>query len=121
MKSRVRKAQGLDTIKIQEAGRQRNHQIKQLSTELDMVEQRRNRGLLTIPNLPHESVPVGTSSADNVEVRRHGTPPTFAFNPQPHWDLGPGSWDHRFRARHEDRWRAVLGLDRARARGSHGR
>ena len=46
-------------------------QIKQLSVELETVEQRRNRGLLTIPNLPHESVPVGKSSADNVEVRRH--------------------------------------------------
>src|SRR5688572_16831341 len=41
------KRQGLDTSKIQEAGRQRNQQIKQLTTELEMVEQRRNRGLLT--------------------------------------------------------------------------
>ena len=68
------KRQGIDTSKIQEANRQRAQQIKQLGVELDTVEQRRNRGLLTIPNLPHESVPVGTSSADNVEVRRHGTP-----------------------------------------------
>jgi seryl-tRNA synthetase len=83
------KRQGQDISKIQEAGRPRAQQIKQLSIELDTVEQRRNRGLLTIPNVPHESVPVGKSSADNVEVRRHGTPPTFAFNAQAHWDLGP--------------------------------
>ncbi len=83
------KRQGLDTTRIQEANRQRAQQIKQLTIELDTVEQRRNRGLLTIPNVPHESVPVGKSSTDNIEVRRHGTPPTFGFTPQAHWDLGP--------------------------------
>ena len=83
------KRQGLDASKIQEANRALGQQIKQLSVELDSCEQRRNRILLTIPNLPHDSVPVGKSSADNVEVRRHGTPRTFDFAPQAHWDLGP--------------------------------
>jgi seryl-tRNA synthetase len=83
------KRQGLDASNIQEASRARAQQIKQLSVELETVEQRRNRGLLTIPNLPHESVPVGKSSADNVEVRRHGAPREFDFTPQAHWDLGP--------------------------------
>jgi seryl-tRNA synthetase len=83
------KRQGLDTAKIHEASRQRAQQIKQQSIELDSVEQRRNRGLLLLPNLPHESVPVGKSSADNVEVRRHGTPRTYSFPVQAHWDLGP--------------------------------
>jgi seryl-tRNA synthetase len=83
------KRQGLDASKIQEASRARAQRIKQMSVELETVEQRRNRGLLTIPNLPHVSVPVGKSSADNVEVRRHLTPRTFDFTPQPHWDLGP--------------------------------
>ena len=47
------------------------------------------RDILTgIPNMPHESVPVGRSEADNVEVRRWGTPPQFDFAPKPHWDLG---------------------------------
>ena len=45
--------------------------------------------LAGIPNLPHESVPVGRSADDNVEVRRWGTPPKFDFTPKPHWDLGP--------------------------------
>ena len=83
------KRQGLDIGKIQEAGRQRAQQIKQLSIELDAVEQRRNRGLLMVPNLPHESVPVGKSSADNVEVRRYGQPRAFDFSVRAHWDLGP--------------------------------
>jgi seryl-tRNA synthetase len=81
--------EGLDTTKIQEANRERGQQIKQLDAELEEIEQRRNRGLLVLPNLPHDSVPAGQSSADNVEVRRHGTPPTFSFTPQAHWDLGP--------------------------------
>jgi seryl-tRNA synthetase len=83
------KRQGLDIAKIQQASRDRATQIKQLGVELDQVEQRRNRGLLTIPNLPHESVPEGKSAADNREVRRHGTPASFSFTPQAHWDLGP--------------------------------
>jgi seryl-tRNA synthetase len=83
------KRQGLDATKIQEASRARNQKIKQLGVELETIELRRNRGLLTIPNLPHESVPVGKSSADNVEVQRKGTPRAFAFAAQPHWDLGP--------------------------------
>jgi len=44
--------------------------------------------LLNIPNLPDDSVPVGKSEADNVEVRRWGTPPQFDFTPKPHWELG---------------------------------
>ena len=83
------KRQGQDTSKIQEANRQRAAQIKQFGAELDLLEQRRNQGLLIIPNIPHASVPVGKSGDDNQEVRRVGTPRTFTFAPQPHWDLGP--------------------------------
>ena len=80
---------GLDISTIQEASRERAQRIKQMSAELESIEARRHRGLLTIPNLPHASVPAGTTTADNVEVRRHGTPGSFAFTPQAHWDLGP--------------------------------
>jgi seryl-tRNA synthetase len=83
------KRQGLDTAKIQEASRQRAQEIKVKSVELDSIEQRRNRGLLAVPNLPDGTVPVGKSAADNVEVRRHGTPRPMSFAPQAHWDLGP--------------------------------
>ncbi len=49
------------------------------------------RDLLTnIPNLPDDSVPIGKSEADNAEVRRWGTAPTFDFSPKPHWELGEG-------------------------------
>jgi len=83
------KRQGQDTTKIQEANRQRAAQIKQSNAELDLLQQRRNQGLLVIPNIPHATVPVGKSADDNKEVRRVGTPRAFTFAPQAHWDLGP--------------------------------
>ena len=52
-------------------------------------ERHRDARLLTLPNLPHESVPAGKSPADNPEVRRWGTPPSFDFAPKPHWEIGP--------------------------------
>jgi seryl-tRNA synthetase len=84
------KRQGLDTAHIQEAGRARNQQIKQLGIQLDSIEHQRDTALLTLPNLPHSSVPVGKTAADNAEVRRHGEVRTFDFEPKAHWDLGTG-------------------------------
>jgi seryl-tRNA synthetase len=52
------------------------------------LEARMRQLLTSLPNLPHESVPVGKSADDNVEVRRWGTPPKFDFTPKPHWELG---------------------------------
>jgi seryl-tRNA synthetase len=83
------KRMGKDTAQIQEANRARSAQIKQLGIQLDSTEYQRNAALLALPNLPHSSVPVGKSEADNVEVRRHGAPRTFDFEPKAHWDLGP--------------------------------
>jgi seryl-tRNA synthetase len=80
---------GTDTAPIQEANRARAQEIKLRSAQLDSIEQRRTQVLLSLPNLPHGSVPVGASATDNQQVRRHGEPRTFAFEPVPHWDLGP--------------------------------
>ncbi len=63
--------------------------IREQEAVLADVEQRRDRLLLTLPNLPHESVPVGSSPADNREVARWGSLPAFDFEPKPHWELGP--------------------------------
>jgi seryl-tRNA synthetase len=82
------KRQGLDPSDIYATNRARAQQIKELEIELDQVEQQRAALLLLLPNLPHASVPVGASAEDNREVRRHGTPPRFDFEPKPHWDLG---------------------------------
>jgi seryl-tRNA synthetase len=83
------KRQGKDTTPIQEANRTRAQQIKQLGIQLDATDYQRNEALLTLPNLPHASVPVGKGTEENVEVRRVGEPRTFDFEPKAHWDLGP--------------------------------
>ena len=83
------KRQGEDPSSIFAANKARGGRIKALETELETVEQQRSALLLTIPNLPHESVPQGKSADDNVEVRRVGAPREFGFEPKPHWDLGP--------------------------------
>jgi seryl-tRNA synthetase len=83
------KRQGLDISAIQESSKARSQRIKQLDTELSAIEDERAKALLVLPNLPHATVPVGASAADNVEVRRWGSPRAFDFEPQAHWDLGP--------------------------------
>jgi seryl-tRNA synthetase len=80
---------GQDTGPVQEANRARSQEIKQKGFQLESIERQRTNAVLTLPNLPHASVPVGKSAADNVEVRRAGTPREFEFTPQAHWDLGP--------------------------------
>lgn len=62
--------------------------IKGLDDELKTVEEEFTALLMTIPNLPHPSTPVGKSEDENVEVRRWGAPPSFAFEAKPHWELG---------------------------------
>ena len=61
--------------------------IKALDEELRTVEADLDLLLLSIPNLPHESVPVGDTEDDNVEIRKWGQLPEFGFDPKPHWDV----------------------------------
>jgi seryl-tRNA synthetase len=62
--------------------------IRALDAETRAVEERLQALMLQLPNIPHPSVPVGTSAEDNVEVRRWGVPRKFAFDPKPHDALG---------------------------------
>src|SRR5437764_7461995 len=82
------KRQGKDTANIQEANKTRSAQIKQLGIQLDSTEHQRNRALLNLPNLPHATVPVGKTAADNVVVRQCGEPRHFDFEPKAHSELG---------------------------------
>ncbi|OUM95502.1 MAG: serine--tRNA ligase [Thermobacillus sp. ZCTH02-B1] len=61
--------------------------IKELDDEVRELEAKIDQLLLGIPNIPHESVPVGASEEDNVEIRRHGEPPAFSFEPKSHWEI----------------------------------
>jgi seryl-tRNA synthetase len=62
--------------------------IKAADERIAHLDAKQRELLLTIPNVPHASVPVGQSAAANVEVRRWGTPPKFEFAPKPHWEVG---------------------------------
>jgi len=63
-------------------------QIQELEKAAEEYDTRMSEVLVGIPNMPHETVPVGRGSEDNVEVRRWGNPPKFDFTPKPHWELG---------------------------------
>src|SRR5690606_7900996 len=68
--------------------REVGEKIKKLDEELAVIEEQLNHLLLSLPNIPHESVPIGESEDDNVEIRKWGELPNFTFEPKPHWDLG---------------------------------
>jgi seryl-tRNA synthetase len=68
--------------------REVSQEIKALETDLKEKEEKLQGFLLIIPNIPHESVPVGKSEVDNKEVRKCGQLPAFSFEPKPHWDIG---------------------------------
>ena len=82
------KRAGEDAAGLLQANKTRADEIKTLDAELEAIESQRKDILLRVPNLPHASVPVGTSADDNVVVRTHGAPPALDFTPKPHWDLG---------------------------------
>jgi seryl-tRNA synthetase len=62
--------------------------VKTLDGELKVLDERVDELVAQVPNLPHPSAPSGTSDADNVEVRRWGTPRVFDFTPKPHEEVG---------------------------------
>ena len=83
-----KKKKGQEPFELMDKVRQMGQEIKVLDDELKQVEIQLEKILLNIPNLPHESVPVGEDEASNVEIRRWGNPRQFTFDPLPHWDLG---------------------------------
>jgi seryl-tRNA synthetase len=83
------KRSGADTSEIQKEMRALGDEIARLDKEAAALDDQFRDLLTGVPNVPHESVPVGRDSDENVEVRRCGEPPEFTFEPQAHWDLGP--------------------------------
>ncbi|PYT88492.1 MAG: serine--tRNA ligase [Acidobacteria bacterium] len=65
-----------------------SERIRQSDERIAALDARQRELLLTIPNVPHSSVPVGASAADNKEVRCWGAPPKFDFQPKSHWEVG---------------------------------
>jgi seryl-tRNA synthetase len=85
--ARAKKA-GRDVSELLLENKARAVRIKQLDATLATLQAERDAVLLTFPNLPHASVPVGKSAADNQVVREWGTPRVFDFAPRPHWEIG---------------------------------
>ena len=63
-------------------------EIKKIDAELAAIDEKLNTIIVTLPNTPNDSVPVGADEDENVEVRRWGTPRDFDFEVKAHWDLG---------------------------------
>lgn len=83
----VLKRENKDATDVIKEMRQVSDQIKEYDAELNQVQEQLDQIMYSIPNIPHESVPIGEDEEDNVEVRRWGDVPEFAFEPLPHWDL----------------------------------
>ena len=83
------KQRGADTTAQQEKVRGIKDRIVALDANANELEDSFRSLLAGIPNVPHESAPVGRSSDDNVEIHRWGQPRKFDFEPKAHWDLGP--------------------------------
>ncbi|HPE64592.1 MAG TPA: serine--tRNA ligase [Synergistales bacterium] len=82
------KSKGEDAVELMEEMRVIGDRIRDIDSTLAEIEEKMNNMLLSIPNRPHESVPVGKDENDNPVVRRWGEPKSFAFEPKAHWDIG---------------------------------
>ena len=82
------KKSGQDASQVIAETKNMRVQIQELEKAAEEYDTRLSEVLVNIPNTPHESVPVGKGSEDNVEIRRWGAPPKFDFTPKPHWEVG---------------------------------
>ncbi|MEO6696603.1 MAG: serine--tRNA ligase, partial [Gammaproteobacteria bacterium] len=82
------KASGEDVAPLMAEVSHLGDQLKAAEEQLSTTQEQLNEIVLGIPNLPHESVPVGKNEHDNVEIRRWGEPPQFDFEVKDHVDLG---------------------------------
>lgn len=81
--------QGVDTAERQQQVRAMGERISDLDQQVEQLDTEFRDFLARVPNLPHDSVPLGKDEQANREVHRWGTPPEFPFTPKAHWDLGP--------------------------------
>ena len=81
---------GLDPEKEKTQVREIGQRIAALEANLSEVEKNFESILLGIPNIPHQSVPVGKDESENVVVATYGEKPTFSFKPKPHWEIAEG-------------------------------
>ena len=84
---RIRK-EGGNVDEIMAEMKQISDEVKECDAKITELEGKQKEILYSIPNIPHDSVPIGKDDTENVEIRKYGTPRTFDFEPKAHWDLG---------------------------------
>ncbi|MCL2049711.1 MAG: serine--tRNA ligase [Defluviitaleaceae bacterium] len=82
------KKDGVDTTALMAEMKELANELKSLEPLVKAADEELDSFLAALPNMPHESVPEGLTEAENVEIRRWGTPTEFDFEPRSHWDLG---------------------------------
>ncbi len=82
------KKEGKDTTALFEEMKAISAKIKVLDEEIRVLDEEIKNFVLTVPNIPHESCPIGEDDQANVEIRRWGEPRQFDFEPKAHWDIG---------------------------------
>ncbi len=82
------KKQGQSTDELMARMKEISEKIKEDGKLQSELEAKQRELILCIPNIPHESVPVGHDDSDNVEIRRFGEPKNFEYEPKAHWDIG---------------------------------
>ena len=82
------KKEGKDTTAVFAEMKKISEKIKEIDLQVRDTEDELYKMMLTIPNIPADDVPDGDSDADNIEIRKFGTPRDFGFEPKAHWDLG---------------------------------
>ncbi len=84
------KKEGGDVSVILAKMKELSEKVKEDDQRLAKIEEEQRQILLSIPNIPNPSVPVGKDDSENIEIRRFGEPTTFDFEPKAHWDIGAG-------------------------------
>ena len=84
----IMKKEGKDCTQILDEMKKLSDKIKEMDVKVREVDEELEAWMLTIPNIPHESVPAGKTDEDNVEIRKFGEPTTFDFEAKAHWDIG---------------------------------
>ena len=82
------KKEGKDTTEVFAEMKKLSDEIKETDAKVRELEEKINAIMLTIPNIPNETVPQGDTDEDNVEIRKWGEPTKFDFEPKAHWDIG---------------------------------
>lgn len=82
------KKAGENTDEIFSQMRKLSNEIQEENTKIAEIDEKLRMFMLSIPNIPHDSIPIGADDTANVEVRRFSEPTKFDFEPLPHWDIG---------------------------------